>query len=341
MKWLASVVAGLGVWLSSAGVLAASGATDDNEDFPNGVKRVPLNRYSLHTPYLDDSLNSQWYDYAGDTVIRTDQYVRLTADRPGQVGRISSRLPLTASSFEIEFEFRIHGKGNLYGDGMALWISQRQENFGPVFGGPELLDGIGVIIDTYKNNRPGVAFPYVLLVSGDGTTTKYDSNADGKANELAGCSARGLHNPSIGTTRAKLTYVKDEFVKLDLMFKEQGKWTNCFKLTSPPSLPGMGFLQFTAETGELSENHDLISVDVSSLFLTGGLSSGSATTQPGGHDSSKQRSRKKKSSSRSGGFFSWVWFFIKLALVAGIVYVGFTQYKIYVQKKKYGDQVLF
>lgn len=84
-------------------------------------------------------------------------------------------------------EFKVHGSGTLYGDGMAMWLTKERAQPGPVFGNRDKFDGLGIFIDTYKNNRPGVVFPLVMAMVGDGET-QYDKNHDGKANELAGCS---------------------------------------------------------------------------------------------------------------------------------------------------------
>ncbi|KAK9244563.1 legume-like lectin family-domain-containing protein [Lipomyces tetrasporus] len=300
-----------------------------DEDFPQGVKRVPLRTHSLATPYLDDSLHSRWYDYGGDAVIRTDKYIRLTADRASQTGYVSSRLPLTSPSFEIEFEFKISGKGNLYGDGMAMWITKERDQMGPVFGGPDNFEGLGIFIDTYKNNRPGVTFPYVMAMVGDGKT-RYSQEDDGKPNELAGCPARGLHN-SQHVTKGRLIYAKDNFMKLELQYKEPNKWITCFKVEAPP-LPTVAYLGFSAETGELSENHDLISVDVSTLFLP---STKEQTTGMGSSSSYVRSVRKEK---KSG---SWFWFFVKLGLIGGAAYVGYTRYVVYAKKKQQSSQGLF
>ncbi|KAK9236114.1 concanavalin A-like lectin/glucanase domain-containing protein [Lipomyces kononenkoae] len=305
----------------------ANGASTE-EDFPQGVKRVPLRTHSLVSPYLDDSLHSRWFDYGGDAVIRTDKYIRLTSDRPSQTGYLSSRLPLTTPNFEIEFEFKISGKGNLYGDGMAMWITKERDRMGPVFGGPDHFEGLGIFIDTYKNNRPGVTFPYVMAMVGDGKT-RYSKEDDGKPNELAGCSARGLHN-SQHATKARLIYLKDSFMKLELEYKEPNKWTTCFKVAAPP-LPSVPYLGFSAETGELSENHDLISVDVSTLFLPSGQE---RTTGTGSRTYDKKARKEKK-----GG--SWFWFLVKVGLICGAAYVGYSRYIIYAKRKQRSSQGLF
>jgi len=118
------------------------------------------------------------------------RYIRLAADRPSQQGWIFSRVPLTATNWEIEFEFAIHGAGSLHGDGFAMWITKQRAQPGPVYGHADKFEGLGIFFDTYKNNRPGVVFPYVMAMMGDGNTV-YDQANDGKANELAGCSVRG------------------------------------------------------------------------------------------------------------------------------------------------------
>jgi mannose-binding lectin 2 len=72
-----------------------------------------------------------------------------------------------------------------------MWLTKQRATQGPVFGSTDRFEGLGIFVDTYKNNRPGVSFPYVMAMMGDGQTT-YDQAHDGKANELAGCSVRSL-----------------------------------------------------------------------------------------------------------------------------------------------------
>lgn len=90
---------------------------------------------------------------------------------------------------QVEVEFAITGTGHLFGDGMGIFFTNQRAQEGPVFGSQDKFEGLGVFIDTYKNNRPGTVFPYVMAMIGDGKTA-YDKDNDGKANELAGCSVR-------------------------------------------------------------------------------------------------------------------------------------------------------
>lgn len=68
-----------------------------------------------------------------------------------------------------------------------MWLTKERAQGGDVFGFKDKFEGLGIFLDTYKNNRPGVVFPYVMAMLGDGKTP-YDKENDGKANELAGCS---------------------------------------------------------------------------------------------------------------------------------------------------------
>lgn len=96
-------------------------------------------------------------------------------------------MPLTATNWQVEVEFSINGQGSLFGDGFAMWVTKNRAQQGDVFGMQDKFEGLGIFFDTYKNNRPGVVFPYVMAMLGDGQTA-YDKHHDGKANELAGCS---------------------------------------------------------------------------------------------------------------------------------------------------------
>lgn len=303
---LSAVLLGAFAW-------SANALSHDDEN----IKGITLRTHSLQQPYLDSDMQSRWYDFGGDTIVRTDSYIRLTSDRPSQTGWMYSRVPLTATNWMIETEFKISGKNQLYGDGFAMWITRQRGQAGPVFGGPDNFEGLGIFIDTYKNNRPGVVFPYVSAMVGDGSKT-YDKAHDGKASELAGCSARGIRHANI-PTKLRLTYFQDKQLKLELQYKNEDEWQLCFETEEPPSIPNIAYVGFTAETGELSDNHDIISVTAKNLYH-----------QPGSkpQSGSKQRKNKNKNKNSSGG--SWTWFFTKIIiffLVLGGGYVGFTAWR--------------
>ena len=203
---------------------------------------------------------------------------------------------------------------------MAMWLTKTRAQQGEVFGAMDKFEGLGLFFDTYKNNRPGVVFPYVMAMIGDGKTA-YEKDTDGKANEFAGCSARGIRGAST-PTKFKLTYFQDKYLKLELMYKSEGEWTLCFETNEPPAIPQVAYLGFSSETGELSDNHDIISISAKNLYQSQS-STGKSTPGSGGKRFGKSGSSVKKSG-------SWTWFFTKIILfilVVGGCYVGYTAYR--------------
>ncbi|OLL24655.1 L-type lectin-like domain-containing protein [Neolecta irregularis DAH-3] len=232
---------------------SASGA-GGTSDAP-GFKSVMLRTHSLYHPYLDQDIQSRWFDFGGDTVINTNKHIRLTHDRPGQSGWLFSRLPLSITNFEIEVTFKISGSSTgVSGDGFAMWITKERAVQGPVFGFIDKFEGLGIFFDTYKNSRPG-QFPLVTAMLGDGMTS-YDNAHDGMANDIGSCTARGIRGANI-PTKAKLTYYKDNYLELELQYQKEGEWTSCFNIKNV-ALPSLSYLGFTALTGEVSDNHDII-----------------------------------------------------------------------------------
>lgn len=213
---------------------------------------------------------------------------------------------------QIEFEFKIHGSNTLHGDGFAMWLTKQRATQGDVFGSVDKFEGLGIFFDTYKNNRPGTVFPYVMAMVGDGTKV-YDKANDGKDNEFMGCSARGIRNANI-PTKARLTYFQDKSLKLAIQYKTEDVWELCFETDEPPMIPSVSYLGFSAETGELSDNHDIISVHTKNLYDTktkeANRPEGPGKMGPG--PSGKGRDKKdgwKKNQKESG---SWTWFFFKI-----------------------------
>jgi len=130
-----------------------------------------------------------------------------------------------------------------------MWITKERAVPGPVFGSVDRFEGLAIFFDTYKNNRPGVSFPLVMAMMGDGQTA-YDQANDGKSNELASCSARGLRAASV-PTKARVTYFQDKSLSVDLQYKSDSSWTPCFTVTATSdrsiNIPNVSYLGFSAE----------------------------------------------------------------------------------------------
>jgi mannose-binding lectin 2 len=163
-----------------------------------------------------------------------------------------------------------------------------------------------------------------MAMVGDGRTP-YDKANDGKANEFAGCSARGIR----GTTqpvKMRITYWQDKFLKLELQYKDNGEWQKCFEKENPPVLPSVTYLGVSAETGELSDAHDVISIVAKNLYA-GNAGAGAGIPRPGQAASQRYNKDMRVPRKKGGG---WGWFFFKIILfVLGVggVYVGYTAWR--------------
>ncbi|APA15069.1 hypothetical protein sscle_14g098390 [Sclerotinia sclerotiorum 1980 UF-70] len=323
--WFPKLLSAL--WLASC--VMAAGDTQTTKLSEDGIRSIPLRTHSLNQPYLDSDMQSRWFDFGGNTIVRADKYIRLTYDHPSSSGWLFSRVPLTATNWEIEVEFKVHGQGNLHGDGWAMWLTKQRATEGDVFGSVDKFEGLGIFFDTYKNNRPGTVFPYVMAMVGDGSTS-YDKNNDGKDQEFMGCSARGLRNANV-PTKARLTYFQDKSLKLELQYKKEDQWELCFETFEPPTIPSVAYLGFSAETGELSDNHDIISVNTNNLYDTNTHKNKYKDSQPTS-ENGKSRSQKGQGvyNGKQKQTGSWSWFFVKcfagLAILGG-GYVGYTAWR--------------
>ncbi|KAI8641861.1 legume-like lectin family-domain-containing protein [Parasitella parasitica] len=274
-----------------------------------------MRTHSISMPYIDDELQNRWFDFAGNTIINTNHQIRLTSTKQSQLGYLWSRLPLIGDSFQIEFEFRVDGSsGHLYGDGFAMWLTKQRMTEGPVFGSVDRFEGLGVFFDTYDNERAHRhTFPYVMAMLGDGMTS-YNNDKDGSDTELAGCEAdfRSKGFP----TRARLTYHKKNYLQLELVWRQEDEWDQCFKVHDI-TFPEQIYLGFSAHTGEVTDNHDIISVITRSI-------------PPAVKEAAPQPAKSKKASN-SGGVLSVLF---KMLLAGGLVGVLFVGYRFYDQQNR-------
>lgn len=258
-KWVRgpTCVLVLAVFLLS-GLLAVADEQDFQEDF---LKQ----EYSLAKPYrgLGFSTSSQW-DLMGTAMVTPD-HVRLTPDLQSRQGAVWSRIPFQLRDWELKVHFKIHGQGkkNFNGDGMAIWLTRDRMKNGPVFGSTDNFVGLGIFLDTYANGKShDRAFPYVSAMVGNGTLS-YDHDQDGRPTELGGCAA-ALRNANHDT----FLLVRFSRNTLTLMVDADGQleWKNC-AVVSGVHLPGGFYFGASSATGDLTDNHDLISMKLYQLTV--------------------------------------------------------------------------
>ncbi|XP_056314874.1 lectin, mannose-binding 2-like a isoform X1 [Danio aesculapii] len=251
----------------------SSGVCDDGHEMEEFLKR----EYTLSKPYQDVGVSgSSHWELMGDALVSSD-YVRLTPDQQSKQGAIWSRVPCHLSDWELQVHFKVHGQGkkNLNGDGLAVWYTKERMQRGPVFGNRDFFTGLGVFVDTYPNEeklmeaqrkrytpRTQRIFPYVLAMVGNGSIS-YDHDRDGRPTELGGCNAMVRNQKHetfifIRYVRRRLTVMMD--------IDGQHEWRDCLDVPGV-RLPQGFYFGASAVTGDLSDNHDLISMKLYQLTI--------------------------------------------------------------------------
>jgi len=143
---------------------------------------------------------------------------------------------------------------------------------------------------------------------GDGKTA-YDQAHDGDNTSIGACSAN--YRRTNVATKLKMTYIKDTYLNVQVMYKAWDEWTDCFTVEGL-SLPNAPYLGFSAMTGDVSDNHDIISVSTYSAIL----SSPNAQRDRIGGGAAKQ--------AKTPLVPGWMWTLLKIACglgaVAGLLY---------------------
>ncbi|KAJ7108434.1 legume-like lectin [Mycena crocata] len=294
----------------------AHAASDDKTKIGNSTidRTVQLRTHSLYAPFIDQDLQNRWWDFGADAYVNTNKHVRLTQMRPSQMGWLWSRLPLTATNFVVEVEFKVSGdSGHLFGDGMAVWLTKERTQPGPVFGNQDNFEGLAIFLDTYANSRHGYSFPRISSMLGDGKTS-YNFGNDGDGQDIGACSAN-FRQTNVAT-KLKITYVKNGFLDVKIQFRAWDEWTDCFR-KEKVDLISAPFLGFSAMTGDVFDAHDIISVTTYSAVLS---------------PASAQRDKPGTTffSRAPDGKGTWLGFFFKLFLFAGVcagAYYGYGEYK--------------
>jgi mannose-binding lectin 2 len=141
-------------------------------------------------------------------------------------------------------------------------------------------------------------------------------------------------------TKIKITYMAEKSLTVQLATEaDPDRWEPCFTLPNV-RIPSVAYLGFSAETGELADSHDIISIESRNLYIP--ASDGSKTpASPGGSSGMKSSTKKKKpqkgqkSEKSSGG---WTWMFVKFILfgfaIAG-AWAGFTAYRVQKSKSRF------
>merc|ERR1712226_423560 len=174
----------------------------------------------------------------------TDNHIRLTANRQSQHGAIWNKVPVRAQNWELHVQFRVSGTTK------------------DLFGNMDYFSGMAIIADTYSNhNGPhNHQHPYLSAMINNGSVT-YDHDRDGTHTMIGGCEVKFRNFDH--DTFISIRYENDELtVSHDL--DNKGAWTPCVNVKGV-TLPTGYYFGASAITGELSDNHDILSMKMFEL----------------------------------------------------------------------------
>ena len=166
------------------------------------------------------------------------------------------------------------GQGKrLFGDGFGLWFTQHQYHVdGPIHGFSDTFVGFGVLFDTFRNTEAGHVHKDVALIINngeamDGVTQPDTPGCDGDFRFWEG---RDDFSVSDSKSTVKLTYINGR-VSVALDAKNTGEFVTCIQdvpLNLPADWNTNAYFGVTSTTGQLADNHDLLSFLVSPVADT-------------------------------------------------------------------------
>jgi len=241
-----------------------SKAEERHNPFEDQNQVISIAHLELRQPFIDEGFHPLYWEVAGDTVIDTQHAVELTMDLPGKRGALWSKFKLPEKAWQVEFGFDVNKPDNdMVGDGFAMWAIQETYEPGPVFGSRNEFTGLGVFFDTFENARHRYSFPYIMGMLGDGKTT-YNHNSDGDDTKIGGCEASFVSNTPSEISKARVTYIQNQLLQVDVQYGGDDTWKQCF-VVSELSLPVPVHLGFSAATGDLSAYHGITYVKAATL----------------------------------------------------------------------------
>jgi len=226
--------------------------------------------HSLVKPYSGSGFGITNWDYYGNTIV-TSTHIRLTPNEQSKQGAIWNVKPVRVRNWELQVQFKVTGSTkDLFGDGFAIWYTKDRMQGGAVFGSKDYFSGLAVIVDTYSNhNGPhNHNHPYVSAMINNGSMS-YDHDRDGSHHMIGGCEVKFRNFAH--DTYLNIRYENDILtVTHDLDNKRA--WAPCLRVEGV-KLPTGYYLGASAATGDLCDQHEIISMKLYELDVPEGSES--------------------------------------------------------------------
>jgi mannose-binding lectin 2 len=239
-----------------------------------------LERHSFSPPF--EAVNAkgtrivnEWWETSGVSTVNNN-FIRLTPDRQSKKGAIWSKKALGVDEFSATFKFRISGQGEkFFGDGLALWITHAKRHFdGSLLGTEEQFTGLGIIFDTFKNTERLAAHRDVLVLVNNDDKTFDQMTAD--VDKIQGCNVNVRYHEKrddfsvAQSSLAKIIITDGESLKIQIDEHNTGEWFDCVTIDNlglPVDWLVEAHVGMSASTGQLADNHDIISFESYSNHL--------------------------------------------------------------------------
>jgi len=314
---------------------------------PVSTQYPPEPHHSLHPPM--DAAQS-YFTFGGSTVA-TKKFMRLTPSTQDRRGFVWNEYPIESDDFEVEVKLEIFSNPHFGGDGMGIWFIHPEQDpsiasepsalQGNIFGMREDFRGLGIMIDVYDNDGRRNN-PAIFVIKNDQGKFHYSHDLDfehemirtvpvghdGSTADSYRCVAdiRNLQRP----IKLLLKYLNQVMhVYLDTEDGQGYRFCLAVKVDGKHhSDPAKAYLRdhhlvFTAATGQVADNMDL--VEVTTRYLK------STDVTPDGTDIASFGTGEGQS------LFAQIFWFI--ITVSGVGFLGLTIYEYQEYKAMLRDHV--
>lgn len=216
----------------------------------------------------------------------TKNIIRLTPSTQDRRGWLWNEYPLESTNWEAEFKLEVFSKPHFGGDGFGFWVlaGELDPSFtqgpdalsGPLFGLKNDFKGFGVVVDVYDNdnrrNNPSV----FVLQNKEGKALVYNHDNDYE-DDMVKTLPPGVDVASGGAYKCvadirntgKVSKVLIKFlhriVHVYIDNNEGAGYKFCLAVQLDDDFKDH-HLAFTAATGQVADNHDILEINTRSAF---------------------------------------------------------------------------
>lgn len=113
----------------------------------SGILANEMSMYTFRSPFMPE--HSKKFTTKGEA-IPLRKFIRLSPPRPRSSGSLQTSLPINETSFEIQVTFNSAGDSPTEHIGLSMWLSEKPEPIGHLYGLTPDFRGISLFLDVAK-----------------------------------------------------------------------------------------------------------------------------------------------------------------------------------------------